>query len=161
MSADICLNKSHGVLNALSANDHIILYGQRNHFQFIGSQKADFPWFKMITRSNLYIRDAACLQIVHILQQPTSCPKPKSKPTTMVNTLKKNYLPPPAGEMEKAVHTTLSSSEGMPEQLRTRLHPSPRGIAQSAIQKEACGRETMRNSHQNICREREINQGLK
>jgi len=52
----------------------------------------------MSKRTNLDIKDAACIHIVHILQHPTSRPTTKSMQTTIVNTPKKNLLQLPAGK---------------------------------------------------------------
>jgi len=51
----------------------------------------------MSKRTNLDIKDTACLYIVHILQHPTSHPTTNSTKTTMVQTLKKNVSLFPAG----------------------------------------------------------------
>jgi hypothetical protein len=58
--------------------------------------------FKMSKRTNLDIKDAACLHIVHKLQHPTSCPTTKSTQTTMVNDPKKNVSPLLAGRYGKS-----------------------------------------------------------
>jgi len=52
--------------------------------------------FEMSKRTNLDIKDAAYLHIVHNLQHPTSRPTTNSTQTTMVNALKKNFSPLPA-----------------------------------------------------------------
>jgi hypothetical protein len=44
----------------------------------------------MSKRTNLDLKDAACLHVFHLLQHPTSRPK-KSTQTTMVNAQKKNF----------------------------------------------------------------------
>jgi len=56
----------------------------------------------MSKRTNLDIKDAACLHIVHNLQYPTSRPTTKSTQTTMVNAPKKNFLPLPTGRYGKS-----------------------------------------------------------
>jgi len=56
----------------------------------------------MSKRTNLDIKDAACLHIVHNLQHPTSHPTTKSTQTTMVNAPKKNFSPLPAGRDGKS-----------------------------------------------------------
>jgi len=67
----------------------------------IDAQKSGVALFKMSKRTNLDIKDAACLHIVHILQHPTSRPT-KSRHTTMVNAPKKNFSPLPAGRYGKS-----------------------------------------------------------
>ena len=57
--------------------------------------------------TNLDINDAACLHVVHILQHPTSRPTTRSTQDRMVNDLKKNLYPLPAGKYGK---TTKRSS---------------------------------------------------
>jgi len=56
----------------------------------------------MSKRTNLDIKDAACLHIVHNFQHPTSGPTTKSTLTTMVNAPKKNFSPLPAGRYSKS-----------------------------------------------------------
>jgi len=56
----------------------------------------------MSKRTNLDIKDSACLHIVHNLQHPTSRPTTNSMQTTMVNTPKKNFSPLPAGRYGKS-----------------------------------------------------------
>jgi hypothetical protein len=51
----------------------------------------------MSKRTNLDIKDVACLHIVQILQYPTSLPTTKSTQTTMLNDQKKSLSPHPAG----------------------------------------------------------------
>jgi len=56
----------------------------------------------MSKRTNLDIKDAAYLHIVHNLQHPTSPPTTKSTKTTMVNAPKKKFSPLPAGRYRKS-----------------------------------------------------------
>jgi hypothetical protein len=56
----------------------------------------------MSKRTNLDIKDAAYLHIVHNLQHPTSRPTTNSTTTTMVNAPKKNFSPLPAGRYGKS-----------------------------------------------------------
>jgi hypothetical protein len=62
----------------------------------------DFALFKMSKLTNFDIKDAACLDIVHYLQHPTSCLTTQSTQTTMVNAPKKNISPLPAGRNGKS-----------------------------------------------------------
>jgi len=55
----------------------------------------------MSKRTNLDINDAACPQIVHNLQHPTSHLTTRSKQTAFVNAPKKNYSPLPAAKYGK------------------------------------------------------------
>jgi len=55
----------------------------------------------MSTLTNLDIKDAACLHIVHILQYSTSRPTTKSMQTNMVNAPKKNFAPLAQGRYSK------------------------------------------------------------
>ena len=52
---------------------------------------------KMSKRTNLDIKDAACLHIVHYLQHPTSRITTQSTQTAMVNAPKRNFSPLPVG----------------------------------------------------------------
>jgi len=57
--------------------------------------------FELIKRTNLDIKDSACLHVVHILQNPTSRPT-RSTHDAMVNAPKKNFSPLPAGKYGKS-----------------------------------------------------------
>jgi len=63
-------------------------------------------------------------------------------------------------QIDKAVHTTTSSSEWRQERLGSRKCPSLWGIVQHAIQKEACGQVTKRNAILMQWRERIMDRGL-
>jgi len=56
----------------------------------------------MSKRTNLDIKEAACLHTVHNLQHPTFRPKTKSTQTTIVNDLKRNFSRLPAGRYGKS-----------------------------------------------------------
>jgi len=56
----------------------------------------------MSERTNLDIKNAACLHIIHVLQHPTSRPSSKSMQTTMVNAPKTNFSPLQAGKYGKS-----------------------------------------------------------
>ena len=91
-----------GILNETDAKYHVMMYGYPFYSQCIDSQNADFALFKSIMRTNLDIKEAAYLYVVHILQHPTSCPSTKSTQNTMVNVPKKNPSPLPAGKYGKS-----------------------------------------------------------
>jgi hypothetical protein len=65
-------------------------------------QTTDFALFELIKRTNLDIKGSACLHVVHIFQQPTSCPTTRSTNDTMVNALKKNFTPLPVDIYSKS-----------------------------------------------------------
>jgi len=56
----------------------------------------------MSKRTNLDIKDADWLRIVHILQHPTSRPTTESTQTAIFNAPKKNFSPLPAGRYGKS-----------------------------------------------------------
>jgi hypothetical protein len=56
----------------------------------------------MRKRTNLDIKDAAYLHIVHNLQHPTSRPTTKVTKITMVNAPTKNFMPLPVGRYSKS-----------------------------------------------------------
>jgi len=61
----------------------------------------------MSKRTNFDIKDAACLHIVHNSQHPTSRLTTQSTQTRLVNALKKNFSPLPAGSNGKSTnHST-------------------------------------------------------
>jgi hypothetical protein len=62
----------------------------------------DFALFKMSKRTNLDVKDAACLHIVHNLQHPTSHPTIKSTQTTLINAPKKIFSRLLAGSYGKS-----------------------------------------------------------
>jgi len=67
----------------------------------------DFALFKMSKHTNLDIKDAAYLHIVHNLQHPTSRATRKSTKITMINAPKKIFTPLPAGRYGKSTkHST-------------------------------------------------------
>ena len=93
-----CLyQKLPGILPETDAKNHVMSYGYPNSTHYIDSEKADFAWFKMIKRTNLDIKDTACLHIVHILKDWTSRPTMKSTQSTMVKAPIKNVSPLPTG----------------------------------------------------------------
>ena len=107
MSGDVCLKKLPGILHENDANNQVMLRSKNNYSHFNDSENADCALFKLIEHTNLDINKAVCLHMVHILQHPTSCPTTKSTQTTMVNTLKMNLSPLPAGKYGKSTeHST-------------------------------------------------------
>jgi len=67
----------------------------------------------MSKRTNLDIKDEACLHIVHILQHPTSRPATKSKQSAIVNAPKKTFSLLPAGKYGKSTkRSTQRSHQG-------------------------------------------------
>jgi hypothetical protein len=70
--------------------------------------------FMMSKRTNLDIKDAAYLHIIHNFQHPTSRPKTKSMKTTMVNVPKKIFSPLPEGRYGK-------STSGQPNDVIQRM----------------------------------------
>jgi hypothetical protein len=67
----------------------------------IDSQKVDFAVFKMRKHTNLDIKDAASIHIVHNLQHPTSHPTANSTQTTTIKAPKKNISAPVAAQYGK------------------------------------------------------------
>jgi len=101
MGKDVCWCLSQiipGILHETDTNNQIMLYSELDHSHCINIQMGDFDLFKINKCTNLEINEEACLNIVHILQHPTSCPTPKSTQTTMVNALKKNISTLPVGK---------------------------------------------------------------
>jgi hypothetical protein len=78
-----------------------MLYGEHHYSCFINSQESDFALFEMSKCTNLDIKDAAYLYIVHNLQHPSSRPTTKSMKTTMVNAPKEKFWPLAAGRYGK------------------------------------------------------------
>jgi hypothetical protein len=90
-----------GIVHETDTNNHVMLYGSRNHSRLIEGQRGGFALFKMSKCTNRDIKDAACLHLVLILKHPTS-PTPKLAQTTMVNAWKNNFSPVPAGRYSKS-----------------------------------------------------------
>jgi len=98
MSADVCLKKSPEYYMKLILTIMSCCMVSLTIPHCIDSQKAYFALVKMIKRTNLGINDAACLEIVHIFQHPTSRPTTRSTQTTMVDAPKQNFSLLPAGK---------------------------------------------------------------
>ena len=70
-----CLSqKTSRVLLETDTNNQVMMYGMPNYSHFSDSQNMDFALYKLFKCTNLDIKDTASLQIVHILQYPTSRP---------------------------------------------------------------------------------------
>jgi len=103
----------------------------------------DFALFKMSKHTNLDIKDAACLHIVHNLQYPTSRPTTKLTPTTTVRARNNDSLPLLAG---KYGNRQSRPPNDVIKRMKARVawkqkESEPLGIAQLATQNKACGRE--------------------
>ena len=88
--------------NWLYQSSHTVLV--TSLFSFWWRSKHWFCLFKLIKCTNIAIKDTACLHIVQILQDPTFRSTWKSTQTTMVNALKKNISPLPAGKYGKSTN---------------------------------------------------------
>jgi len=98
-----CLSqKIPGMMPETQANNPVMLYSEPHYSHFIDRQNADLAVFKLSKRTNLEIKDTACLHTVHILQHPTCRPTMKSMHTTMVNMPNKNLSPLLAGKYRKS-----------------------------------------------------------
>jgi hypothetical protein len=96
-----------GILHETYADYHVITYDYYYYSYWNDGQNADFALFELIKRTNLDIKDWACLHVVHILQHPTSRPTTRSTHDTMVNAPKKNFSPLPPGIYRKSTkHST-------------------------------------------------------
>jgi len=80
------------------------MYSYRDYSQWSDSQKADFALFNLNKPTNLDIKDAAYLHVVHILQHPTSRPTTRSTQDTMVNAPKKKLSPDPVRTYVKSTN---------------------------------------------------------
>jgi hypothetical protein len=83
-----------------------------NYSRWIACQERDFALFKMSKHTNLDIKDAACLHIVHNLQHSTYRPTTKSRQTTMVSASKQNFLPFP---VSRSCNLTKCSTQQRPQ----------------------------------------------
>jgi len=79
-----------------------VLYGLPDYSQPSDGQNADCGLLQLIQHTNLDIQDTACLNVVHVLQHPTSHPTTKSTQHTKVNARKKSLAPHPAGKYGKS-----------------------------------------------------------
>jgi len=93
----------------------------------------------MSKRTNLDINDAACLQIVHDLQHPTSRPTTKSTHTTMVNAPKQNFSPHLGGRYCKSTNRSTQRQQQVSED-KSRLE-SERVRALGALRGLRCKRK--------------------
>ena len=71
------VSRIHGILHGTDAKYHVMMYGLHYYSKCNDGQNADFALFKSINRTNLDIKDAACLYVVHIFHLPTSHPSTK------------------------------------------------------------------------------------
>jgi len=103
-----CLSQDiAGILHESHANYQVIINYQHDYSQWSDSQNTDFAVFELIKPTNLDIKDAAFLHVVHFLQYPTSRPTTSSTQDTMVNAPKKNLSPLPAGKYGQSTqHST-------------------------------------------------------
>jgi len=63
-----CLSQDiASIIHESHANDHVLMYGKHDYFQWSDSQNVKFGLFKLIKPTNLDIKDAACLHVVHIM----------------------------------------------------------------------------------------------
>ena len=93
---DVCWGLSQiipRIIHETHTNNPIRLYSVPNHFQYMDSQTGSFAVFKISICTNLELNNAAFLNIVHILQHPSSCPNTKSTQTTMLNHPKYTFSP--------------------------------------------------------------------
>jgi len=63
--------------------------------------------FKLVKCTNLDIKDATCLQVVHILQHSTSRPTTQSNQNMIVNDPKMNLVPLPPGSYGKWINSAI------------------------------------------------------
>jgi hypothetical protein len=90
------------------------MYYEHEHSQSSDGQNADFALFELIKPTNLDIKYAACLHVVHFLQHLTSRPTTWSTQDTMANGLKKNLSPqlaPKIWQIDETIHTMISSGQ--------------------------------------------------
>jgi len=78
------------------------MYDWHDYSQWHDGQTSDFALFQTMKPTNLDIKDAACLYVVHILQHPTCCPTTRSTQDTMVNAPNIMLSPIPAGQYGKS-----------------------------------------------------------
>jgi len=119
-----------GILHKTNAKSWVILYGYHDYSHSSDGQNTECTLFTLIKHTNFDIKDTACLNMVHILQHRTSL-------QITVNT---TYNGQCSGkeplrshgrqiwQIDKAVHTTTSSSEWREEWVRGRMDPSPWSI---------------------------------
>jgi len=120
-----------GKVHETHAKSRVILYRYHDYSQFSDGQNTEFALFTLIKGTNLDIQDAACLHMVHTLQNPTSLP-------ITVNTkyngqcCGKDPFPSSGRQIwliDKAVHPKTSSTGWREERVGDRKGPSPRSIA--------------------------------
>ena len=79
------------MLSESHANHQVIMDSLHDHSHWSDGQNADFALFKLIKPTNLDIKDAACLHVVHILQHPASHQTTRSTQDKMVNAPKRPF----------------------------------------------------------------------
>jgi len=138
-----------GISHETDANNHVMLYGYRHYSGFIDGQESGFALFDMSKRTNLDIKDAAYLHIVHNLQHPTSRPTTNSTKTTMVNAPKKNFSLLPPGRYGKSKKRSTQrchqANEGMSGLVGERIRAL--GALRSLKSKKKLAAEKRRETH--------------
>jgi len=103
-----------GIVHESHANSEVLIYGLHYYSQSSDGQNTDFAVFNLIKPTNLDIKVAACLLVVHILQHPTS--RPNKKVSTIHDGQCSEKEPSAASggqiqQIDEVIHMTTSSSE--------------------------------------------------
>jgi len=91
-----------GISHERQATYEDIMYDERYYSDWNDGQNADFALFELIKRTNLDIKDSACLHVVRKLQHPTSRPTTRSTYKMMIKAPKTNLSPLPARKYGKS-----------------------------------------------------------
>ena len=91
-----------GILHETDTTNQVVLYSSLIDSWFIDSWDGDCHLFMMSKRTNLDIKDTACLHIVHNFQHPISCPRTKSMQNTMIKAPEKIISSLWLGKLDKS-----------------------------------------------------------
>ena len=119
------------IIDGTDVKNWVILYLYYDYSPFSDGQNTEFSLFKVIKHTNLDMKDATCLDMVHILQHPTSLPITVNNKYNGQHYKKEAFSTSSRQiwQMDKAVHTTTSSRKWSEEGVGGREGSSPGSIA--------------------------------
>jgi hypothetical protein len=86
-----------GILEETHAGYHVTTYSYPDYSEWNDCQNADVTLFKLIKRTNVHIKDSACLHVVYSWEHPTSRPTTRAIHDNLVNAPSKIFSPLPVG----------------------------------------------------------------
>ena len=151
-----------GILYESHANYDVMSYSMCNYCEWNDGQNADFASFVLVKHTHLDIKtQLACMwsiscTIQHLAQQNVNTRyNSQCSETDLFSTSSWQLW-----QIDKALHSSMSSREWRQDKFGGRPGPSIGSNAQPTISKEACGAEHPRNALCMQQRDREMDRGL-